>query len=1025
MPVEPQSGRAVGFSPLKQQNLYGVQPDSSTAMPSHHLSLTLVLVLLASYLCGVVGASNTSTSSGIQWVEYTEPDGQNVWLMDDRRPALYTSDFGDCAGGSLIDLTRFDAAYYKDNMTVTFHLQGSSMLTNESLMLYIGVYAYGENRFNLTFDPCNANIFSLCPVNASVPIEAQGIIPVAPEDVASIPSIALVIPDFEGQAILRVFSNSSESQIACFSAVVTNGSSFSQPSSVGTALGICALIALIASTATAVYGQYAPETRKHYAHSLSVLVVFSVFQHIYFTGALSMNWPSVLVAFWNNFAWSAGMINSSSIQSSIVKFLHGNLGNITIVGSAPSGENALGLGGGYSSSQIYRRDASLSDAYPSSPYGGLASTFQTRDFEHSFARRGLENRSSGFSWYGNPVQPGLPLPGNFSSFAGTLAEQGIPTAAAFLTGLIWFVVILGLVGISMAALKLIIEACVAARLVKSDRLDFFRRHWLAFMGSALLRTCFIAFFMMMFLCIFQFAYGGPAGVIALAAITFIVVFVVMIGAAAYAVFCYVRSDRLVYEPDRLSLERKRLGFIPWFSIVRESKISRQDEAGTVTTSLPWWRLNFVGANEDRHHVHDDEIYLRRFGWLTARFRRSKWWFFSFWLVYEFVRACFYGGAVRSPLAQVFGLLVVEIVALLIMILLRPFESNRLNIVMIYLLGFSKVATLALSAAFMERFNQPRILTTVIGIVIIVIQGLLTVCLLIAIALGAVSSYMSIMRHRERKQFFPSSWRAMRAKYYKHVDQKATDKAPPPNPKKEQSEPSTPYFEVANIRKEPKIEENLEEEQQKVESSESVEQVPTPRDPFSRTQSMISTVSVPASPYGPNVPFSRTQSMRSTVSASGLPYGAKRHRTSWSARDFQEELGEEAEPSIHARYSIESVREAALRHRASSLRASSGNSPLPEEPEAVHEASSDDQPRARRTASGKHTQRPRMPRQSSTLNEENEDNEGPVEKGPSAVRPTSPVSTHNATTATHGSTAGSALAAAVAAAQKSGTGNSTA
>ncbi len=43
-------------------------------------------------------------------------------------------------------------------MTVLFHLAGNTGLANESLMMYIGVYAYGQSRFDLTFDPCGANI---------------------------------------------------------------------------------------------------------------------------------------------------------------------------------------------------------------------------------------------------------------------------------------------------------------------------------------------------------------------------------------------------------------------------------------------------------------------------------------------------------------------------------------------------------------------------------------------------------------------------------------------------------------------------------------------------------------------------------------------------------------------------------------------------------------------------------------------------------------------------------------------------
>lgn len=72
-------------------------------------------------------------SAETRWIKYTGNDG-TVWLDDDRRPSLYTQAFGDCQGDSLINVTRFDAAYYKDNMTVLFHLEGNSALTNESLM---------------------------------------------------------------------------------------------------------------------------------------------------------------------------------------------------------------------------------------------------------------------------------------------------------------------------------------------------------------------------------------------------------------------------------------------------------------------------------------------------------------------------------------------------------------------------------------------------------------------------------------------------------------------------------------------------------------------------------------------------------------------------------------------------------------------------------------------------------------------------------------------------------------------------
>jgi hypothetical protein len=85
-------------------------------------------------------------------------DGTQYRVRDDRRPALYTADYGDCLGESLINVTRFDAAYYRDNMTVLFHLEGETALANETIMMSIGVYAYGKSRFELTFNPCSGNI---------------------------------------------------------------------------------------------------------------------------------------------------------------------------------------------------------------------------------------------------------------------------------------------------------------------------------------------------------------------------------------------------------------------------------------------------------------------------------------------------------------------------------------------------------------------------------------------------------------------------------------------------------------------------------------------------------------------------------------------------------------------------------------------------------------------------------------------------------------------------------------------------
>jgi hypothetical protein len=681
------------------------------------------------------------------------------------------------------------------------------------------------------------NCRSLCPANSSIPITASGIIPISQDDVANIPAIALSIPDFEGEAILRIFSNSTESEIGCYSAVVTNGATFSQPKSVGSILGIFTFVAMLASFTTAIYGEAVPTMRLHYAHSLSVGVVFAVFQHIFFTGALSMNWPSVLVAWWSNFAWAGGMIRTDTMQRSIDRLIGNNLGNTSSVGAAATGTANEDLGGGYDISQIYKRALGFGVKRASSFASNhplmrdIASEIYQRDYSlvlkrdvvrttavNALLRRQeeLADSADGFMWYGHPVAAGLPLPGNFSGFAGTLAQEQIRASNAFMTGFLWFIILLVLVVAATMAFKWTLEGLVRVKVLKQDRLAFFRQHWLGYSANVALRTCFIAWFMLMFLTIFQFTYGSSGGVKAVAAIVFLVFLVGLPGIAAYA--CWYKMQRDNGSSKRTEIKSSKLfGKIPWFTISTVNRASahqseqQQEQDQSVdsedkTESAHFWkRMNshysITTGSENKSNVHDDEDYTMKFGWLAARFRRTRWWFFVFWLLYEFIRACFYGGASGQPLTQVFGLLVVETLAFAFVVWARPFEGMRLNILVVYCLGFSKVTSVALSAAFDIRFNLERITTTIIGVVIIVIQGILVIITLIAIVVSVISSYMSVSRNRE--EFRPRKWHGMREKYFNHLDRTVNDlpkepkvkAAPEPEP-----EEKDPYFEVKAMRR---------------------------------------------------------------------------------------------------------------------------------------------------------------------------------------------------------------------------------
>ncbi|OAL49924.1 TRP-domain-containing protein [Pyrenochaeta sp. DS3sAY3a] len=776
-------------------------------------------------------------------------DDQRMRVRADRRPSLYTADYGDCLDHSAINVTRFDAAYYKDNMTILFHLAGETALKNESIMMHIGVYAYGQSRFGLTFNPCDANMWSACPVLAGKSIEAQGIIPVNEADVAGIPDIALSIPDFEGEAILRLFSNSTQAEIGCFAAKITNGNTFQQQAIVGTILGVFTLVATISSFTTAIYGDDVTDIRKHYAHSQSVLVIFAIWQHIFYSGALSMNWPSVLVAFWSNYAWAGGMMYSEHMQNTINKFIGYNQANLSHVGDAVDGVD-FQAEGEYDIRQIYGR--------------GLLST--SSEIQEGLHRRELIDGSSGFTYYGKPVKPGLPLPGNFSGFAGTLAQSQVPASNAFMTGLLWFLMAIGCVVMSVIALKVILEGLVLLRLMRPSRLAFFRARYLGYTAAAFLRTLFVGFFMMCFLSMVQFSYLGSPAPLAIACLVLAGMVFSVGTVSGVAVYTRIVLGEYGFQSDRLKMSnnKTRQG-VPEYTILESKSPLTQVEAHA--WPLSWWKVkSSTGAGS----IHQDRTFTKRFGWLVSRYRATRWWFFGVWTLYELARACFLAGFSSRPTLQVLSFFVLEIVA------------QRLNVLLVYLLGISK-------------FELPRITATVVGIAIIVIQGLLTVAAMVCIIMGAVSSYLSAMRNRQ--EIRPRPWNAMRGRYFEDMEHKAQGiRRPRPQAKPVQPSfdlPRTPYFSVNHVKRMAKVEDEDDDFMKEIMNTSSTCRVPL------FTQSLGDLEELPSQ-------RSRATSLQSQCSQSSLPRAARLHRSVWSSQDsgrIQREGGIDASKEHNSNLSI--------------------------------------------------------------------------------------------------------------------------
>lgn len=87
----------------------------------------LQIILLASL--SLVSTGDKARSDG------TGEDGVKSLLDAGRYPTFYTTNYGDCFGGQrFLNIGKFAAAFYADNSTFLFHLDGTTPLRNESVM---------------------------------------------------------------------------------------------------------------------------------------------------------------------------------------------------------------------------------------------------------------------------------------------------------------------------------------------------------------------------------------------------------------------------------------------------------------------------------------------------------------------------------------------------------------------------------------------------------------------------------------------------------------------------------------------------------------------------------------------------------------------------------------------------------------------------------------------------------------------------------------------------------------------------
>ncbi|KAH6630162.1 hypothetical protein B0J18DRAFT_91678 [Chaetomium sp. MPI-SDFR-AT-0129] len=793
------------------------------------------------------------------------------------RPPLYTGDFGDCLPESSFTVAHFDAAYDAGNKTVVFHLNGTSSIEHKRVILRLSIDGYGINRFDMTFDPCGLHIPSLCPLSSQTPITASTVLPAGNHPISQPLQFPFHLPDYEGTAKLQVYAASDKTtEIGCFQASLTNGHTVSHPAILAPILGFFTLVAMAASFLTAIYGISVPHMRMHHAHSLSVMVVLETFQSIFFSGALSVDWPPILTAWWSNFAWSAGMIYAPGLVQPISVFTGVDDG----IGTATTSNTWLAHS---VLEKVVSHKASKGTAVKGPAFN---STF----FNDT-------------TWSGNPVKPGLPFPGTAAAtgFPATLSVSNIPIADAFLLSLIWIVIAFGFVTFAIATFKAVLGTLVITHKIHEDRLFYFRNHWLGYLAHALQRTLVVFFFTIMALSMMQFTMRTSVGPIAIAAVVFILVLISTVALVVSGCRHRTKRGKLEVQADRVICYRT-----PWFggrvqgvAFIRESTVKQHNveiQQKQQVYNFPMFKIKHIDDIPERNTVHMDEVFVKRYGWLSARYRRTRWWFMAYHVGYLFCRAALLGGGWKTPHAQVYGILVVDILNFIIAAILNPFEGARNTVMGVWILGFSKIITGGIATTLLPGATTTRSTAASHGLAILVIQASTVVALLALIVLSTASSFLSLMRNR--KEVEPEWLEPARIRYFTAIEKKARDA---PFAVDHEPPPPTPRFSVLSVHRCPKIEDEDTDAQAQPQFQPGAQgQTPTaneqpqpPEDNSTTTEGQQQQLQVnhshSHSRQSSSAPRLSTSSFGPRLSTGSLPRAARPYRMSWSSRDFRESV----------------------------------------------------------------------------------------------------------------------------------------
>lgn len=568
---------------------------------------------------------------------------------------LRSESLNSCQADSGFSASLFNVVFTASNNTAAFNIAATSSI-NSYVKFDASIALYGYNIAHIKLDPCELKLAGLCPMTTGK-LNIKFNLQVDPKALEQVPTIGYYIPDIDANVKVYINEttkgadkNSLGRSLACVSASISNGKTVDL-TGVKWATALIAGFALISSAIVNGLGQY--NTAAHVA--ANALALFGYFQAQAIVGLTSVRLPPIVAAWTQDFQWSMGIIHVPFMQDIFTWYQRAT-------GGAPSTIFDTLV---TQSVQVEKRSLDLFQR---------GAAMLPRAVNHLAKRGNIVTGSGSYIVYG---------------IQRVAFKAKIESTNLFMTGLIFFVIVVVFTIIGVAAFKAIVEALAKKKTIKPDRFLEFRNGWVTILKGILFRIALLGFAPICILSMWELTQrDSPAEVVL--AIFFFIGIVATLGWGAGKVI----------------------------RIARRSVAMHQNPA---------------------YILFSDPQALNKWGFLYMQFRASAYYFIAPVLAYSLLKSILVAFAQGSGKAQAVAFVVLEAGALVGASVMRPWMDKPTNSFNIAICAINFINAVFL-LIFSDVFGAPALVIGVVGVVLFIVNVIFAIVLLIMVIVSATVSF---------------------------------------------------------------------------------------------------------------------------------------------------------------------------------------------------------------------------------------------------------------------------------------------